>query len=174
MPTAHKWPISQKSKTCAVSRGQGAGMTSHEIALMGLNLVCADIDATVAFYRLAGMAIADEEIWRTATGPHHVNATGWRTDVQIELDSPALAPRYNAGYAEAPSAGGLVLGFRVPSREAVDEIHTRLIAAAHPSRQPPYDAFWGARYAIVADPDGRDVGFMSPSDPARRSSPPDL
>ena len=33
-------------------------------------------------------------------------------------------------------------------------------------RQPPYDTFWGARYAIICDPGG---GIMSPSDEARRS-----
>ena len=28
---------------------------------------------------------------------------------------------------------------------------------------------WGARYAVVEDPDGNAVGIMSPSDPDRRS-----
>lgn len=42
----------------------------------------------------------------------------------------------------------------------------------HKGRQPPYDAFWGARYAIVADPDGNDVGLMSPLDEKRRTWPP--
>jgi uncharacterized glyoxalase superfamily protein PhnB len=41
-------------------------------------------------------------------------------------------------------------------------------------RQPPYDTFWGARYAIVEDPHGNHVGLMSPSDPARKSAPPAL
>lgn len=149
-------------------------MADQEIDFKGLNLVCADVDATIAFYRLAGVAIPDEAIWRTATGPHHVNAATWRTDVELELDSPALAARYNTGYAAAPSPGGVLLGFGVPTRVAVDEVHDRLAAAGHPSRQAPYDAFWGARYAIVADPDGRDVAFMSPMDDAHRSAPPDV
>jgi hypothetical protein len=28
----------------------------------------------------------------------------------------------------------------------------------------PIDAFWGARYAIIDDPDGNHIGIMSPSD----------
>ena len=36
------------------------------------------------------------------------------------------------------------------------------------SQQEPYDAFWGARYAIVEDPDGNAVGLMSPIDPDRQ------
>jgi uncharacterized glyoxalase superfamily protein PhnB len=34
------------------------------------------------------------------------------------------------------------------------------------------EAFWGACYAIVEDPDGNPVGIMSPADPAFRSEPP--
>jgi len=33
-----------------------------------------------------------------------------------------------------------------------------------------YDAFRGARYAIVEDPDGNSFGLMSPIDAARKSS----
>ena len=54
----------------------------------------------------------------------------------------------------------------------VDETFERLTAAGHTGRQAPHDAFWGARYALVADPDGRPVGLQSPVDPALRSRPP--
>jgi uncharacterized glyoxalase superfamily protein PhnB len=29
------------------------------------------------------------------------------------------------------------------------------------------DTFWGARYAVIEDPDGNHVGLMSPIDPER-------
>jgi uncharacterized glyoxalase superfamily protein PhnB len=64
-----------------------------------------------------------------------------------------------------------VLGFSVASRDAVDERYAALTGAGYPGRQPPYDAFWGARYAVVQDPDGRDVGLMSPIDPDRKFVP---
>jgi len=38
--------------------------------------------------------------------------------------------------------------------------------------QPPFDAFWRARCAIVEDPDGIAIGLMSPIDPTRRTAPP--
>ena len=75
---------------------------------------------------------------------------------------------------DRPAKPGTMISFQLPSREAVDALHDKLTAAGYESRQAPYDAFWGARFAIVADPDGRDVGLMSPSDPARRSAPPEL
>ena len=66
------------------------------------------------------------------------------------------------------------MGFSLPSREAVDERYAELTSAGYRGRQPPVDAFWGARYAVIEDPDGNHVGLMSPKDPARRSAPPQL
>ena len=57
------------------------------------------------------------------------------------------------------------------SRDAVDTRYAELTGDGCVGRQPPYDAFWGARYAIVQDPDGRDVGLMSPIDPDRKYQP---
>jgi uncharacterized glyoxalase superfamily protein PhnB len=136
-----------------------------------LDLVCRDVDQTVAFYRLAGVDIPDDTIWRTATGAHHVSDVALG-EMGLSFNSTALASHFNAGYQDAPSP--TIIGFRVPTRDAVDEVHARLVAAGHASRQEPYDAFWGSRYAIVADPDGRDVSFMSPRDPERNTSPPDV
>ena len=60
------------------------------------------------------------------------------------------------------------------SREAVDEVYADLTAAGYVGLQPPHDAFWGARYAIVEDPDGIAVGLMSPISPDFKSVPPDV
>ena len=127
------------------------------------NLVVADMEASVAFYRLIGFAIPDgDATW----DPHHrsVSAGG----VDLDLDSTRFATQWNPGWR-----GGMgVLGIRVASREAVDERHDALTTAGHRSQLAPMDAFWGARYAIVEDPDGNPVGIMSPADPAYRSEPP--
>ncbi len=132
------------------------------------------MDATIAFYRALGVAIPETAIWRTPSGPHHVDIDlpGGMT---IHFDSAALAKAYNRGWREPTGTGSrVVIGFRVASREDVDRTHAHLTNLGHRSSQPPYDAFWGARYAIVEDPDGNHVGIMSPSDPAQRSAPPAL
>ena len=54
----------------------------------------------------------------------------------------------------------------------MDARYADLTAAGYRGQQPPWDAFWGARYAVVEDPDGNPVGLMSPIDPARRSAAP--
>ena len=48
----------------------------------------------------------------------------------------------------------------------------RMSAAGYAIRQVPYDTFWGARFAIVDDPDGYQIGFISPSLSERRFWPP--
>jgi predicted enzyme related to lactoylglutathione lyase len=67
-----------------------------------------------------------------------------------------------------------VIGFTLDTRAAVDATYAQLVAAAHDGLQPPFDTFWGARYAIVEDPNGNHVGLMSPIDPAQRSAGPEL
>jgi len=88
--------------------------------------------------------------------------------------SQALARAYNTGFRRNTGGGNVVIGFRVATRRAVDALHAKMTKAGHESVRPPWDAFWGARYAIVADPDGNHVGIMSPSDPKKRSQGPEL
>jgi uncharacterized glyoxalase superfamily protein PhnB len=90
----------------------------------------------------------------------------------LELDTSESAQIWHAGWRADPGSVRVVLGFAMPTREAVDERYADLTSAGHAGRQPPFDAFWGARYAIVADPDGNDIALMSPIDQSRRSWPP--
>jgi len=133
-----------------------------------VNVVVTDMPAAVDFYRRLGMEVQD-------TGPewdghHRAVDTG---GLDMDLDSAAFAAVWDRGWPRATA--GVVLGFRVQTREQVDELYADLTGAGHAGQQEPYDAFWGARYAVVADPSGNAVGIMSPIDPARRSpqDPPD-
>jgi uncharacterized glyoxalase superfamily protein PhnB len=139
-----------------------------------IDFVVRDMEASIAFYRALGVDIPESAIWRTASGAHHVDLT-MPSGLIVHWDTEALAKVYDRGW-RAPGGAGTrnVFSFKVASREEVDRIHGALVALGHPSAQPPYDTFWGARYAIVEDPDGNHVGLMSESDPARRSGPPDL
>ena len=132
-----------------------------------LNLVVRDMEASVAFYRVLGLRIDDggDPAW----GRHHRSTTG-DGSVDVDLDSVAFASQWDEGWPTGRA--GIVTGFRVSTRDEVDRIYHELTGAGHPGQQPPYDAFWGARYAIVEDPDGNAIGIMSPADPGRRTRPP--
>ena len=136
-----------------------------------VNLVCHNLDATIAFYRRVGLDIPDAAVWRTDSGPHHVRI-GAPGSVDLEADSHALARAYNSGFSA--ERGRVVIGVHLDSREAVDALWEELLAHGVQGLQAPFDAFWGDRYAIVEDPDGNPVGLMSPADPAKRSPPPDV
>jgi hypothetical protein len=62
----------------------------------------------------------------------------------------------------------LVIGFEVASRERVDAIYAEMTGGL----QPPYDALWGARHAVIEDPDEIAVGLVSPVSQEYRSAPP--
>jgi catechol 2,3-dioxygenase-like lactoylglutathione lyase family enzyme len=129
------------------------------------NLVVTDMAATVAFYRRLGLTVPE-------TGPdwayqHRTAETPG--DIGLDFDSAESVRMWDQGWSEGHRMG--VLGFRVPSREAVDDIYRDLTDAGYSGEQPPYDTFWGSRYAIVRDPDSNPVGIMSPVDPGRRSKP---
>jgi catechol 2,3-dioxygenase-like lactoylglutathione lyase family enzyme len=140
-----------------------------------INLVCRDVEASVAFYRKLGLDLPEGRIWGTATGPHHVGAAApdGAGGLALELDSVRFAQAWNAGWQGRPDvAGRIVLGFEVATRAAVDALFDEMTGAGYRGLQAPYDAIWGARYAILEDPDGTAVGLMSPPSPEMRSPPP--
>jgi catechol 2,3-dioxygenase-like lactoylglutathione lyase family enzyme len=142
-----------------------------------LNIVSGDAAASIAFYRRLGIDIPDEAVWRTPTGIHHVSAMGAAGDgaFELDLDSTAFARIWNAGWrGRGDLRGRVVVGFEVSSREAVDALYRDLTGAGYAGLQAPYDAFWGARYAIIEDPDGIAVGLMSPRSAEMRSPPPEM
>jgi catechol 2,3-dioxygenase-like lactoylglutathione lyase family enzyme len=133
-----------------------------------INLVVGDMSASRAFYAKLGLDFgnAHDPVWDN----HHVTSRqggGDAPTADFDLDSASFANQWNAGWRGGP---GVVLGFKVDTRQDVDDLVASLGA---PVQQPPYDAFWGARYAVVSDPDGNAVGIMSPPDDAHRSAPPD-
>ena len=95
--------------------------------------------------------------------------------IDFDLDSTAFAQLWNSGWrGRKDLAGRVVVGLHVASREEVDRLYGEMTAAGHRGLQEPCDAFWGARYAIVEDPDGIAVGLMSPKSAEHRSPPPEV
>jgi uncharacterized glyoxalase superfamily protein PhnB len=138
------------------------------IRLDQVNLVVRDVEAARAFYATLGVDFGDQRdpVWSL----HHVSGVPQPGAVDIDLDSVSFAAQWDEGW---PGGPGVVLGFKVDTRHAVDDLVTALSADGAAVQQPPYDAFWGARYAVVTDPEGNAVGIMSPQDDDHRAAPPD-
>lgn len=131
-----------------------------------VNVVVVDMEAMAEFYGRLGLELRSGlPQW----APHHREAEIGDAGVHLALDSRHFAAVWNQGWQ---GGGGIVLGFRVPSREHVDGLYDELTSAGYSGQQAPNDAFWGARYAVVTDPDGNSVGLMSPADAAFQQPPP--
>ncbi len=138
------------------------------IRLDQVNLVVHDVEASRAFYSRLGLDFGDvpDPVWDA----HHVSARhDDTTPLDVDLDSESFATKWNQGWS---GGSGAILGFKVETRDEVDGLVASLAAEGVPVQQEPYDAFWGARYAVVSDPDGNGVGIMSPIDPAHRHEAP--
>jgi hypothetical protein len=144
-------------------------MAARRRSITQINVVARRYEETLAFYRLLGIDIPAP----VAEPPGALHATAnVPSGFALEIDNPYLAGLFNAAWRTSGGGSSLLLCVTVESREEVDGIHATMVSAGHTSRQPPYDAFWGSRFAVVADPEGNDVALMSAPDDAFRSWPP--
>jgi len=145
-------------------------MSTGQPVVAQINIVAKQFNETLRFYRLLGLDIP--EPMGQPPGALHA-AIRVSSEITLEIDNEFLAGIYHAGHRRNQNNPPVVIGVSFSSRPEVDETYSKLVAAGYAGRQPPFDAFWGARYAIVADPEGNDVGLMSPVDNAKKSWPPE-
>ena len=129
------------------------------------NMVVSDMSATVTFYRRLGLAISETDPdW----APHHrtVQIPG---DIDLDFDSAEFVRVWDKGWSSGPRMG--VIGFRVSSREEVDNIYRDLTEAGYSGEQEPYDTFWGPRGCRLAPAGGASGPATSGSSSARWIEP---
>lgn len=140
----------------------------ERVTLAKINIVARDVAASVEFYRRVGLSF-DGDLG-DPDEVQHVRAIDH--DAEFSIDNAQLAQLYNAEWRTAERPNSVLLTAQLPTREAVDEVYAELTAAGYRGLQVPWDAFWGARYAVVADPDGNSVGLESPRDEDHQPTPP--
>jgi catechol 2,3-dioxygenase-like lactoylglutathione lyase family enzyme len=120
-----------------------------------IELVVADMSASVAFYRLVGLEVPEG----SENEPHvDIDLGG----LHLALDTRETILSFDPGWT--PSAGGhrMALAFAAESPAAVDAAYAELVGAGAVGHLEPWDAFWGMRYAVVHDPDGNPVDLFAP------------
>lgn len=137
-------------------------------ALWQINLFVADLAATTRFYEALGWTLAP-------MGPAAATADlpGGLSVAFLPAHDRAFVAGFDAGHPGG-TGGTALLDVRVDDRERVDALYRELLDRGGTAGQPPMDAFWGSRYAVVVDPDGTRIGLKSPVDDAFRSAPPGL
>ena len=125
-----------------------------------IELVVSDMAATLAFYRRLGLEVPLD----ADNGPHAEAELGgglrvaWDTEDTIRSFDPGWSP---------PTGGGhrMAIAFACDSPVEVDTAWAELTDAGYEGHLPPWDAFWGMRYAVVHDPDGTPVDLFAPLSP---------
>jgi uncharacterized glyoxalase superfamily protein PhnB len=145
-------------------------MTPPRARFGGIDIVPQDMAKSVEFYRELGLDIPDSEIWIQDGVMHHTDLHfegEFGLDIDSEKMTMAYAPAWEPG-------SGVVFMFRTDTREDVDSLHDHMVSLGHKSHTAPFDAFWGARYAILVDPGGNLVSLMSPMDKDMGGPPPEV
>jgi catechol 2,3-dioxygenase-like lactoylglutathione lyase family enzyme len=120
------------------------------------SVVVSDMTRSLAFYRKLGLDFPEG-----AEGEGHVEAQlagGMRYGLDTEETMRSFDPEW-----QRPTGGHAVGGaFRCDSPEEVDRVYSELLAAGGSAHKEPWDAFWGMRYAQLADPDGTVIDLYAP------------
>lgn len=117
-----------------------------------IGIVSADLKATVRFYRLVGLRIPD-------TTEDHIDVVT-PSGVRIMFDALELIKQLDPEWVK-PVGRPIGLAFRCSNANEVDEVYARITTAGFRGKAPPFDAFWGQRYATVLDPDGNGVDLFA-------------
>ena len=123
-----------------------------------IGIIVADIDRAAAFYRHLGFAFADPA---DPDGHGHAEAAT-RGGIRIMLDTRATIESFDGGWAEPSGGHRISLAFACDSPADVDATYEHLLTVGASSHKPPWDAFWGMRYAEVNDPDGNVLDLFAP------------
>ncbi|MBI3212980.1 MAG: VOC family protein [Mycobacterium sp.] len=119
-----------------------------------IEIVAADLAATLRFYRLLGLPIGDHD------GPHvEVDLPGGNT---LLFDTEDTIAGMHQGWTPPTGPGRVTIAFGLDSPGDVDALFGTIVGAGHRGSLEPFDAPWGQRYASVVDPDGTTVDLFAP------------
>ena len=122
-----------------------------------IGLVVADLAASLAFYRRLGLDLPAA----AATEPHvEVILPG---GLRLAWDTIATVRTFDPQWTPPTGGSRVALAFACGTPAEVDGCYADLVGAGYHGHKPPWDAFWGQRYAIVHDPDGNGVDLFAPT-----------
>ncbi|MCB0911257.1 MAG: VOC family protein [Propionibacteriaceae bacterium] len=119
-----------------------------------IGITVADLNASLEFYGLLGLDFPLPD------GGGHVECTG-PGGVRIMLDTVAEIHSFNPDWRPPVGGPAMSLAFECTDAAEVDAAVARIARAGFTVQREPWDAFWGQRYATVADPDGNHVDVFA-------------
>jgi catechol 2,3-dioxygenase-like lactoylglutathione lyase family enzyme len=121
-----------------------------------IELVVADMAASLAFYRALGLDIPAD-----ADHEPHVEA-GLPGGLKLAWDTVDTIRSFDPSWTSPSGGHRTALAFAVDDPAEVDAVYGKLVDAGYAGHLKPWDAFWGMRYATLHDPDGNAVDLFAP------------
>jgi catechol 2,3-dioxygenase-like lactoylglutathione lyase family enzyme len=121
--------------------------------LNATGIVVSDMERSIRFYRLLGLDVPE------TPGEGHVD-TVLPNGVRFMLDTEDVVKSFRPDWTRA-AGNQLSLAFECASPAQVNELYARVVEAGFHGEKEPWDAFWGQRYAQLADPDGVPVDLYA-------------
>lgn len=116
-----------------------------------IDIVVSDLEAAMSFYRRLGLMFEVD-----ANTPEHAQCD-LPNGLHLMLDTEGLRGQTTAGWSPASGGPRAFFAFEFAAPADVDGTYAELTQAGYRGLQEPWDAFWGMRYATVADPDGNGI-----------------
>jgi catechol 2,3-dioxygenase-like lactoylglutathione lyase family enzyme len=126
--------------------------------LNAIGVVVSDMTRSIRFYRTLGLDVPE------TPGEGHVD-TFLPNGVRFMLDSEETVRSFQPEWTRK-NGNQVALAFECQSPDEVDELYERAVAAGFHGEKPPWDAFWGQRYAQLRDPDGVGVDLYASLEPS--------
>ncbi len=121
-----------------------------------VGLVVADMARSLAFYRRLGFEIPES----AGSEPHaEVSLPG---GVRLLFDTIDTVHSFDPEWVPPRHGPRVSLAFACAEPAEVDRVYADLVEAGYEGYKPPWDAFWGQRYALVRDPDGNGIDLYAP------------
>jgi catechol 2,3-dioxygenase-like lactoylglutathione lyase family enzyme/uncharacterized protein YndB with AHSA1/START domain len=132
------------------------GIPKMKPRLDAVGIVVQDMARSLAFYRELGLELPAE-----ADGEPHVEAK-LPGGMRVLFDTVEVVRSFDPDWQPASGGNRMGLAFLCDSPAEVDAAYERLVSLGYHGHKPPWDAFWGQRYAVLHDPDGNGVDLFAP------------
>jgi len=121
--------------------------------ISALGVVSSNIPQTIKFYVLLEFEFPDY------AGLDHLEAITKPGETRLMIDSESLIK--SLIHEDPKPANHATFAIEYPLPRDVDTATASLKAQGHTIVTKPWDAFWGQRYAVVADPDGYRIDLFT-------------
>jgi len=121
--------------------------------LNAIGIVVSDMEQSIRFYRLLGVDVPQ------TPDEGHVD-TFLPNGVRFMLDTENVIRSFRPEWSR-DVGNQVAVAFQCGSASEVDQIYASAVEAGFHGEKEPWDAFWGQRYAQLADPDGVPVDLYA-------------